>query len=59
MYDAPFLIELPLVQSISEAGDSGSPVVLQEDSIMSNAFINLAQMVAQQVAIQNNIKQTQ
>ena len=59
MYDAPFLIELPLVQSISEAGDSGSPVVLQKDSIMSNAFINLAQMVAQQVAIQNNIKQTQ
>jgi ATP-binding protein involved in chromosome partitioning len=54
MYNAPFLGELPLVQSVSEAGDSGSPVVLQADNLIATAFIHLAQKVAQQVAIRNN-----
>lgn len=54
MYDAPFLGELPLVQSISEAGDSGMPVILQENEIITSAFMQLAQKVAQQVAIKNN-----
>ncbi|MBC7652856.1 MAG: Mrp/NBP35 family ATP-binding protein [Oligoflexus sp.] len=54
MYNAPFLGELPLVQSISEAGDAGMPVVLQENHPSAIAFINLAQKVAQQVAIQND-----
>ena len=54
MYNAPFLGELPLVQSISEAGDAGMPVVLQENNPSSIAFIQLAQKVAQQVAIQND-----
>ena len=53
-YKVPFLGELPLVQSISQAGDSGKPVILETDSVMANAFINLAQSVAQQIAIQNN-----
>jgi len=59
MYNAPFLTELPLVQSISEASDGGSPVVLQSGTVMSDAFMKLAQLVAQQVAIQNNKLQTQ
>ena len=54
MYNAPFLGELPLVQSISQAGDSGTPVVLQEDHVIATAFMELAQKVAQQVAIRNN-----
>jgi ATP-binding protein involved in chromosome partitioning len=54
MYNAPFLGELPLVQSISEAGDAGMPVVLQENHPSAIAFIHLAQKVAQQVAIQND-----
>ncbi|WP_017257474.1 Mrp/NBP35 family ATP-binding protein [Pedobacter arcticus] len=54
MYNAPFLGELPLVQSISQAGDSGTPVVLQEDNVIAAAFMELAQKVAQQVAIRNN-----
>ncbi len=54
MYNAPFLGELPLVQSISEAGDSGSPVVLQENNVIASAFMDLAQKVAQQVAIRNS-----
>ncbi|MBK0381343.1 Mrp/NBP35 family ATP-binding protein [Pedobacter sp. SD-b] len=54
LYNAPFLGELPLVQSISEAGDAGKPVVLQENHPTATAFIQLAQRVAQQVAIQND-----
>ena len=57
-YNAPFLGEIPLVQSISEAGDAGKPVILQEDHLMSKAFLELAQKVAQQVAIQNDKAKT-
>lgn len=54
MYNAPFLGELPLVQSISDAGDEGKPVVLQENNPSAIVFLQLAQKVAQQVAIQND-----
>lgn len=36
------LAEIPLVQSICESGDSGRPIVLDEDSPVYKAFINLA-----------------
>jgi len=36
------LAEIPLVQSICESGDSGSPVALDEKSPVYKAFINLA-----------------
>lgn len=36
--DAPFLGEVPLVQSIREAGDAGRPAVLQGDSPAAAAF---------------------
>lgn len=52
-FDVPFLGEIPLVQSISEAGDGGEPVILQEGNPMSVAFMNVAERVAQQVAIHN------
>lgn len=34
----PFLGEIPIVQSIREAGDAGRPAVLQEDTVQSKAF---------------------
>lgn len=51
--DVPFLGELPLVKSISDSGDAGRPVILDEDNPMSKAFIEMAKRVAQQVAIAN------
>lgn len=51
-FEVPFLGEVPLVQSIREAGDIGYPAVMQ-DSVSSNAFKGLAQSVAQRVAIRN------
>jgi len=51
--DVPFLGEIPLIKSISDSGDAGKPVVLEDKSPMAAAFINMAQSVAQQVAISN------
>jgi ATP-binding protein involved in chromosome partitioning len=49
----PLLGQIPLVQSIREAGDIGRPAGLQENTPIGNAFLELAKNVAQQVAIQN------
>ncbi len=45
--------QIPLVQSIRESGDNGSPVALDENSPIGKAFMTLAQSTAQQVAIRN------
>lgn len=50
----PLLAQLPLVQSICEAGDAGRPAVLQESTPQAQAFKQMAQNIAQQVAILNN-----
>ena len=52
-YKLPFLGEIPLVQSVREAGDGGVPIVMHEDEPVSKAFLELAQSVAQQVALKN------
>lgn len=52
-YGAAFLGEIPLVKSISDAGDSGTPVVLDTENPMASAFIEVAERVAQQVSIAN------
>ncbi|HVW15646.1 MAG TPA: Mrp/NBP35 family ATP-binding protein [Mucilaginibacter sp.] len=53
--EVPFLGEIPLVRSISESGDAGKPVVLDSENPMSDAFTQMAQRVAQQVAICNAV----
>lgn len=52
-YKLPFLGEIPLVQSVREAGDGGVPIVMHEDEPVSKAFLNLAQSVARQIALKN------
>lgn len=49
----PLLAQIPLVQSVREACDAGRPAVLQGDTPQAISFIELAQNVAQQVAIRN------
>lgn len=51
-YNVPFLGEIPLVQSIRESGDSGYPAVMK-DGVTAEAFGELAENVARQVAIRN------
>lgn len=47
------LAQIPLVQSIREGADTGKPSVISEDSVQALTFIELAQNVAQCVAIKN------
>jgi len=51
--DVPFLGEIPLVKSISDSGDAGKPTILEENGVMTQAFLEMASRVAQQVAISN------
>ena len=55
-FDTPFLGEIPLVQSISDAGDLGKPIILEDNHVMGSAFLKIAERVAQQVAILNAVK---
>jgi len=58
-YGVPFLGQIPLVQSIRESGDSGFPAVMKE-GVTAQAFTDLAEALARQVAIRNaTFEQTQ
>ncbi|MEC3906635.1 Mrp/NBP35 family ATP-binding protein [Tamlana sp. 2201CG12-4] len=50
----PFLGELPLVQSIREAGDVGRPAALQTATPLEQAFEKLTQNVVQEVVKRND-----
>ena len=52
--DVPFLGELPLVQSIREAGDIGRPAALQTATPLEQAFEKLTQNVVQEVVRRND-----
>jgi ATP-binding protein involved in chromosome partitioning len=52
-FNAPFLGEIPLVKSISDGGDEGEPIILKNDDLMADAFMQITERVAQQVAIRN------
>jgi ATP-binding protein involved in chromosome partitioning len=56
--NVPLLGEIPLVQSICEAGDAGRPAVLQQTTPQAIALMEMARNVAQQVSIVNASKQT-
>lgn len=49
----PFLGELPLVQSVREAGDVGRPAALQENSIIEIVFESITRNVVQEVVSRN------
>jgi ATP-binding protein involved in chromosome partitioning len=51
-YNVPLLGQIPLVQSIREAGDFGKPVIMTDETT-ARSFLDLAQALAQQVAIRN------
>lgn len=51
--DIPFLGEVPLVQSIREAGDNGRPAALQEGTPLANAFEELTRVVVEETLKRN------
>lgn len=54
--NVPLLAQIPLVQSICDGGDQGTPQVTNADSISGQAFLNLAQAVV--TVVNRNGKQT-
>ena len=51
--DVPLLAQIPLVQSICESGDGGTPAVLQPETPTGNAFLQLAARVVTQTDKRN------
>jgi ATP-binding protein involved in chromosome partitioning len=51
--NVPFLGEVPIVQSIREAGDYGRPAALQTDSIIATVFDEITKNIVQEVVNRN------
>ena len=51
--DVPFLGEIPLVQSIREAGDIGRPAALQQDTPLTDALEEITRNVVEQTVKRN------
>ena len=51
--DTALLGEIPLVQSIREAGDFGHPVALQDDTVLEQAFIDTAKNMLSELVKRN------
>lgn len=52
-FDVPLLGELPIVEDVREAADSGRPIVVDGDIGCGKAYFSVADSVARQIAIQN------
>ena len=52
-YEIPFLGQIPLVQSIREAGDYGRPAAMQTGTVLEAAFEKVTRNVVQQVVNRN------
>ncbi len=50
----PLLGQVPIVEQVRESGDNGAPPADDVDSNLGQAFMAIAQRVAQQVAIRNS-----
>jgi ATP-binding protein involved in chromosome partitioning len=58
-YDLPFLGQIPLVQSIREGGDKGSPIMISNDEITKKAFEEFTAAAVRSIAMRNaNIRST-
>ncbi len=51
--EVPFLGEVPIVQSIREAGDFGRPAAMQEGSVISKVFTEITRNVVREVVRRN------
>ena len=50
----PFLGEVPIVQTIREAGDVGRPAALQDNTVASTAFETLTRNTIEQLMRRND-----
>jgi ATP-binding protein involved in chromosome partitioning len=52
----PFLGEVPIYMSVREGGDKGVPAVIENNSPVQLSFFQIAEKVAQQIAVQNALQ---
>ena len=52
--NVPLLGQIPVVQSICENGDNGTPTALREDTMTGQAFLELARNVVEQTEWRNS-----
>lgn len=52
-FDLPFLGQIPLVQSIREGGDKGTPIMVGDDPITREAFEQFAANTIRSIAMRN------
>ncbi|WP_293884109.1 Mrp/NBP35 family ATP-binding protein [Sphingobacterium sp. UBA1498] len=50
-YKVPFLGEIPLLKGISDAGDNGFPIAIDNEDPVTKSFLTIAEKVAQQLSI--------
>jgi ATP-binding protein involved in chromosome partitioning len=50
-YKVPFLGEIPLLKGISDAGDNGFPVAIDNEDPVTKSFLTIAEKVAQHLSI--------
>jgi ATP-binding protein involved in chromosome partitioning len=53
----PLLGQIPIVGAISDSGDAGKPLAVDDETLIADAFTSLAESVAQQIAISNSIRE--
>jgi ATP-binding protein involved in chromosome partitioning len=51
--EIPFLGQIPLVQSIREGGDYGTPAIMGEDAVTQKAFGDFASLTARSISMRN------
>jgi ATP-binding protein involved in chromosome partitioning len=54
----PLLAQIPFVMDVTKSGDSGVPIAMADGSPVAEAYRDLAENVARQVAISNVVKET-
>lgn len=50
-YNLPFLGEVPLIKAVADGGDNGYPIALDKNDLSAQYFYEIAQRMAQQLAI--------
>lgn len=56
MSNSVLLGQIPIVQSIREAGDNGKPAILSDEPIVKNAFMDVAKNTLRQIVVRNEYK---
>ena len=56
MSNSVLLGQVPIVQSIREAGDNGKPAILSDEPIVKDAFMTVAKNTLRQIAVRNEYK---